>query len=56
MGKHKTYTAKQRRHVEYLGSKGIGDTQITKETNVAYSVVQNITTSYWNNLMKLKKL
>ena len=53
MGK-KTYTSKQRKHVEHLGSKGIGDTQIAEQTKVPYSVVQLITTSYWNQKMETK--
>ena len=54
MGTPKTYSNKQREHVEYLGSKGMSDALISKKTKVAYSVVQKIVTNYWEHKMKTK--
>lgn len=54
MGRHKSYTPKQTKHVEYLTSIGIVDSDIAEETDVPYNAVQQITTKYWKQKMKTK--
>lgn len=52
---NKTYTDQQKAEIERLGSKGVGDTEISRRLKIPYWVIHPITTKYWSDKMKNKK-
>ena len=51
---NKTYTDEQKAEIERLGSKGVGDTEISRRIGLPYHVIHPITTKYWSDKMKNK--